>query len=60
MLIDSRALKCAAAVRRFSGIALIVSVAPLMAQAQARWTLKETLRIGGAEWGQPRSSLRDP
>ena len=37
--------------RQFSGLTLLAAAMPFIAQAQARWTLKETLRIGGAEAG---------
>jgi 6-bladed beta-propeller len=40
-----------------SGLALLASATPFVAQSQARWTLKETLRIGGAEAG-PTSFVR--
>ena len=44
-------------VRRISELALLAAATPFIAQAQARWTLKETLRIGGADAG-PTSFLR--
>ncbi len=43
--------------RRISGLTLLVAATPFIVQAQARWTLKETLRIGGADAG-PTSFLR--
>lgn len=46
-----------AVARQISGLALLAFATPYVAQAQARWTLKETLRIGGADAG-PTSFLR--
>lgn len=51
MPIHSRPRWRTALVLQVSGLALIASTTPFIAQAQARWTLRETLRIGGAESG---------
>ena len=51
MPIQSRPRWPAVVARQVSRVFLFAFATPLMVQAQARWTLKETLRIGGAEAG---------
>ncbi len=57
MLIHSRPRWWAVLACHVSSTVLFASATPVMAQSQARWTLKETLRIGGAEGG-PTSFVR--
>lgn len=57
MPINSRTRWWALLARHVSGLAMLASATPFLVQAQARWTLKETLRIGGADAG-PTSFIR--